>query len=166
MGCHFLLQQFLITQETKSGPPIKTLYSFFLSSINPYLHLIFFKHLLYSSTCTTIWRYIPKWSQVKTLLLTEQEFVVISCYMIVIRLHKVSCCCDLVSKLLYYFTTLWTVACRLLCPWDFPGKNTGVDCHFLLQGIFMTQGSNASLLHCRQLLYQLCHQGSILGSAD
>ena len=30
--------------------------------------------------------------------------------------------------------TPWTVARRLLCPWDFPGKNTGVGCHFLLQG--------------------------------
>ena len=28
---------------------------------------------------------------------------------------------------------------RLLCPWDFPGKNTGVGCHFLLQGIFLTR---------------------------
>ena len=35
---------------------------------------------------------------------------------------------------------------RLLCPWDFPGKNTGVDCHFLLQGIFLTQGFNSCLL--------------------
>ena len=35
---------------------------------------------------------------------------------------------------------------RLLCPWDFPGKNTGVGCHFLLQGIFLTQGSNLHLL--------------------
>ena len=30
----------------------------------------------------------------------------------------------------------------LLCPWDFPGKNTGVGCHFLLQGVFLTQGLN------------------------
>ena len=36
---------------------------------------------------------------------------------------------------------------RLLCPWDFPGKNTGVGCHFLLQEIFLTQGSNLCLLH-------------------
>ena len=36
---------------------------------------------------------------------------------------------------------------RLLCPWNFPGKNTGVDCHALLQGIFPTQGSNSHLLH-------------------
>ena len=37
------------------------------------------------------------------------------------------------------------------CPWNFPGKNTGVGCHFLLQGIFLTQGSNPlflCLLHC------------------
>ena len=46
------------------------------------------------------------------------------------------------------------VACtRLLHPWDFLGKSTGVGCHFLLQGIFPTQGSNPGLLHCRQTLY-------------
>jgi len=36
---------------------------------------------------------------------------------------------------------------RLLCPWDCPGKNTGVGCHFLLQRIFLTQGSNLHLPH-------------------
>ena len=41
---------------------------------------------------------------------------------------------------------------RLLCPWDSPGKNTGVGCHALLQRIFPTQGSNPGLLHCRQIL--------------
>ena len=49
---------------------------------------------------------------------------------------------------------------RLLCPWDFPGKNTGVGCHFLLQEIFLTQGLNQGLPHCRQTLYRLSHQGS------
>ena len=44
------------------------------------------------------------------------------------------------------FATPQTVACRLLCPWDFPGRNTGVACHFLLQGIFLTQGSSPHLL--------------------
>ena len=54
----------------------------------------------------------------------------------------------------------------LLVPWDFPGKNTGVGCHFLLQGIFpsSTQGSNLGLLHCRQTLYCLSHYGSRLDS--
>ena len=42
---------------------------------------------------------------------------------------------------------------RLLCPWHFPGKNTGAGCHFLLQGIFPSQGSNPHLLHCRQSPY-------------
>ena len=48
---------------------------------------------------------------------------------------------------------------RLLCPWHSPGKKTGVGCHSLLQGIFPTQGSNPSLLHCRHILYCLSHQG-------
>ena len=39
---------------------------------------------------------------------------------------------------------------RLSRPWDSPGKNTGVGCHFLLQRIFPTQGLNLGLLHCRQ----------------
>ena len=43
---------------------------------------------------------------------------------------------------------------------DSPGKNTGVGCHFLPQGIFPTQGSNPGLPHCRQILYQLSHKGS------
>ena len=69
------------------------------------------------------------------------------------------------------FATPWTVArqaplsmgfARLLCPWDSPGKNTGMGCHFLLQGIFPTQESNPGLLHCRQTLYPLSHQGSHL----
>ena len=46
--------------------------------------------------------------------------------------------------------------CSLLWPWGFPGKNTGVGCHSLLQGIFPTRG----LLHCRQILYHLSLQGS------
>ena len=42
--------------------------------------------------------------------------------------------------------TLWAEPARRLCPWDSPGKNTGVECHFLLQGIFPTQGLNPHLL--------------------
>ena len=49
---------------------------------------------------------------------------------------------------------------RLLHPWDFPGKNTGVGCHFLLQEIFPIQRLNRGLLHRRQTLYHLSHQGS------
>ena len=48
---------------------------------------------------------------------------------------------------------------RLLRPRNFPGKSTGVDCHFLLQGIFPTWELNPGLPHCRQMLYHLSHQG-------
>ena len=44
----------------------------------------------------------------------------------------------------------------------FPGKSTGVGCHFLLQETFLTQGLNPGLPHCRQMLYCLSHQGSPL----
>ena len=46
---------------------------------------------------------------------------------------------------------------RLLCPWDFPGKNTGVSGHFLLHRMFPTQESNPGLLHCRQIPYRLSY---------
>ena len=50
--------------------------------------------------------------------------------------------------------------CGLYSPWKSPGQKTGVGDLSLLQGIFPTQGSNPGLPHCRQILYQLSHQGS------
>ena len=84
---------------------------------------------------------------------------------------------------LFYFLSLWihsttlgicmhAQSCQLFATpidcslpgtsltWNFPEKNTRVCCHSLLQGIFLTQGSNSSILHCRQILYHLSHQGS------
>ena len=52
------------------------------------------------------------------------------------------------------FVTPWIV-------WNSPGQNTGVASLSLLQGIFQTQGSNPGLPHCRQILYQLSHKGSL-----
>ena len=48
----------------------------------------------------------------------------------------------------------------LYSPWNSPGHNTGVGSLSLLQGIFPTQGPKLGLLHCRQILYHLSHQGS------
>ena len=48
----------------------------------------------------------------------------------------------------------------LLCPWDFPGTNTGVGCYFLLQKIFLIQGSNLCLLHWQADSLPLSHLGS------
>ena len=82
--------------------------------------------------------------------------------------HKNDLFLYLVAKSLQ--TLLWLhglQSTRLLCPWYLPGKNTRVGCHFLLQGIFLTQGSNPYLLHCRWFLYpwstgkhSLGHQGN------
>ena len=58
----------------------------------------------------------------------------------------------------------WTVAHHSSLHGVSPGKNTEVGCHALLQGIFSTQGSNPGLLHCKQILYHLSHQGSPLCS--
>ena len=63
------------------------------------------------------------------------------------------CACSVISVV---SDALWPYGLwptRLLCPWDSPGKNTGVGCHFFLQGIFPTQGSNPHLLHYRWILY-------------
>ena len=60
------------------------------------------------------------------------------------------------------FVTPWTIACqaRLLCPWDFPGKNTEVGYHLLLPGIFLTQGLNPCLLHWQVYSLPPSHRGS------
>ena len=47
---------------------------------------------------------------------------------------------------------------RLLCPWNSPSKNIGMGSHFLLQGIFLTWGSNPGLPHCKQILYRMSHK--------
>ena len=65
------------------------------------------------------------------------------------------------SSRVWLFVAPWVVACQAPCPWDFPGKNTGVVCHFLLQGILLTQGLNPGLPYFRQTLYRLSHQGSL-----
>ena len=58
------------------------------------------------------------------------------------------------------FLTPWTVAIRLLCPRDSPGKDTAMGCRFLLQRIFLIQGSNQSLLLWQEKSWSLSHQGS------
>ena len=59
----------------------------------------------------------------------------------------------LVTQLCLTLETPRNVACQDPVSMDFPGKNTGIGCHFLLQGIFLAQGLNPCLLHFRQILY-------------
>ena len=68
-----------------------------------------------------------------------------------------SCCAQSLSCV-WLFETHW-----LLCPWNFPGKNPRVGCHFILQGIFLTQGLNLCLLSLQHLQagsLPLCYLGS------
>ena len=66
----------------------------------------------------------------------------------------VSCCFCLVASVMSNSIRPYRLQpARLLSPWDSLGRSTGVGCHNLLQGIFLTQESNPGLLHCRQILY-------------
>ena len=67
------------------------------------------------------------------------------------------CYCGLVTKLC--LTHYDSMDCNP-CPWDFPGRNIGMGSHFLLQGIFPTQGLNLCLLHWQADSLPLSHQGS------
>ena len=78
---------------------------------------------------------------------------------------KKLCCCLVTSEVkllsrVRLFVTPWTVAYQAPLSMGFSRQQCGEDCHFLLQGIFLSQESNQGLPHCRQMLYHLSHQGS------
>ena len=78
----------------------------------------------------------------------KKSFFLITQFFIIISVNLFSCCCCLVAK--SYPTLLWPhglQSTRLPCPWNFPGKRTGVGYRLFLQRIFPTQGSNPHLLH-------------------
>ena len=77
-------------------------------------------------------------------------------------LDMYTACVCVCSALSYSLWPYGLEPTRILCPWDCPGKNIGMGCHFLFQEIFLTQGLNLcflSLLHCKWILYQ-SHRGS------
>ena len=78
-----------------------------------------------------------------TILLTNRLLLLFSCYVMSdsLRPHELQ-------------------PTRLLCLWDYASKTTGVGCHFLLQGIFLTQGLNLGLLHWQADSLPLSHQES------
>ena len=71
------------------------------------------------------------------------------------------CCCLVTKSCPTFLRPHELQLTKLLCPWDFPVNNTGVGCHFLLHGIFPTQGSNIYLLHSQAGSLPLSHQGNI-----
>ena len=76
------------------------------------------------------------------------------------KVHRCVCLCVCRSVMSHSLRPQGLYPARLLCPWDSPGKNTGAGCHSLVQGIFPAQRLNLGLLHYRQILYRLSHQGS------
>ena len=116
----------------------------------PREHISHSKHPLPTTQEMTLYEDITRWSILKSDWL----------YSLQPKMEKVKVRVKLLSHA-RLFATPWIVACtKFLRPWDFQGKSTGVGCHFLLQGIFPTQGLNPGLSHCRQTLYHLSHQGS------
>ena len=143
------------------------LYQFKLADANFFSPLDFFKlevQLIYSIICyrcATWWfsQFLKLYS-----IYSFSKYWLYSWWCTIYRVH-VHACAYMLSHFscVQLFATLWTVPTRFLCLWDSPGKNTGVSCHALLQGIFPIQGSNTQLLyllHCRQILYPLSHLGS------
>ena len=133
MGCHFLLQRIFLTQESNSG----------LLHCRQILFQLSYKSVLINTLG------IPKtWHCTRTAASGSP-----SCACLEVTTpesHVCAVCASVVSDSLWPHGLQLT---RLLCPWDSSVKNTRVVCHFLLQGIFLTQRLNLCLLHCRQILY-------------
>ena len=77
-----------------------------------------------------------------------------------VYITSISVCCSWSLSCVRLFGTPWKSSLSgSFFHGNSPGKKTGVGCRALLQGIFLTRGSNPSLLHCRWILYHLCHIG-------
>ena len=74
------------------------------------------------------------------------------------RVHTDTCVCPRALSRVQLFATRGLEPARLLSPWTFAAKNTEVDCHFLLRGIFLTQGLNLHLLHWQAYSLLFWHQ--------
>ena len=72
-------------------------------------------------------------------------------------------CCSVIKPCLN-FATPWTLACQAPQIWGSSSKNTGVGCHFPLQEIFLTQGSNPYPLHWQADSLLMSHQGSLVAN--
>ena len=109
----------------------------YLRKRKPCLHLIFFhwNTLCYTENLNELWGFYAN-NQVTD---HSIQFFKNSCNTMEVKVKVKS-----LSRVQLFADT------RLLRPWNFLGKSTGAGCHFFLQGIFLTQGSNPGLPHCRQ----------------
>ena len=115
----------------------------------------------------TVWRFLKKKTRNKTTY--DPAIPLLGIYTEETKIEKDTCTPMFIAAL-FTITRIWSESHSVVSvslqthglhsPWNFPGQNTEVDSLSLFQGIFPTQGSNPGHLHCRQILYQLSHQGS------
>ena len=115
----------------------------------------------------TVWRFLKKKTRNKTTY--DPAIPLLGIYTEETKIEK-DICTPMFIAALFTIARIWSESHSVVSvslqthglhsPWNFPGQNTEVDSLSLLQGIFPTQGSNPGHLHCRQILYQLSHQGS------
>ena len=89
------------------------------------------------------------------MILLKTQFLILTSHVSILK-SPTSMCVHACSVAKSCSTICDPTACspaRLLCLWNSPGKNTRVGSHSFLQGIFLIQGLNTSLLHCRQIFY-------------
>ena len=135
--------------------------------MNPGVHvsfriMIFSRYMPISGMAGSIWRFIPSLLRNFHTVLHSgcisndfklQRYLPLSLCVFVHACMRAQSCLTL--KLMNYSLP------RLLCPWNFPGKKTGVGCHFLLQRLFLIQRSNLNLLYWQVDSLPLNRYGSL-----
>ena len=162
VGCHCLLRPCTADILQKTGP------DFHLTTVIIHIgqvHCRFHSHFLTNAqlhVCYLCLSYqvVAPWRGLRACL--KASWWLLRSFWGEMQIEVVNCESVQLLSCILLFVTPWTVgqSARLLYPWNSPGMNTGVVCHSLLQGIFLTQRLDPGLLHCRLILYCLSHQGS------
>ena len=181
MGCHVLLQCMKVKSESEVTQSCPTLSDPMDCSLPGFSAHEIFQPRVLEWVASAFSEYPPNETQSLPFTKSQLENVVYSSWS---EKYQMSCLikfclgfpmaiCKLQNALtlwrvdIYATISKWLSEKVALCdphglygPWNFPGQNNGAGSHFLLQGIFPTQGPNPGLVYCRQILYQLSHQGS------
>ena len=157
VGCHFLLQGIFPTQGLNPGLPHCRWFLYQLNykgSPGPprnSLDLPLFQKLVFVG--------VPAMESIALKLPSHDKASAMQTFSKVDSPSVMMSVC--VFSRVWPFASPWTNPPDSSVHGDSSGKNSGVGCHSLLQGIFSTQELNRDLLHCRQILWQMSYQGSL-----